>query len=89
LHLEEKKIDLSYSSKYVNKHEDNFHSPRNATGQRLKGIVSRDEYFFKACNKKIGLSVHALWFFEVFFCSWLIKIKFKLLATSLEIAHCF
>jgi hypothetical protein len=59
LHLEEKKIDLSYSSKYVNKHEDNFHSPRNATGQRLKGIVSGDEYFSRLIIK-IGLSVHAL-----------------------------
>jgi hypothetical protein len=61
LHLEKKKIDVSYSSKYVNKHEDNFYSPRNATGQRLKGIVSGDEYFSRLIIK-IGLSVpvHAL-----------------------------
>jgi hypothetical protein len=51
----------------------------------LKGIVSRDEYFLKAQNNKLVLSVHALVVFT-FFCILVDEIiKLKVVACSFEI----
>jgi hypothetical protein len=51
----------------------------------LKGLISRDEYFLKAYNNKLVLSVHALAVFT-FFCLLVDeKIKLKVVACFFEI----